>query len=322
MNQIRKKSDNHLFYEALERRLSKNHSYWPTVQQSLRREGGGYAGELRVDRELSEGRFYDSYLVLKNILVGSESSYCQIDTLVIYSKFVLILEVKNIPGILTYDEETHQLTRRRDNGPIEGMGNPVGQLQRSERMVKHFLAQHNSSIPVHGMVVFSNPASILEKPFPDCLAVHVSGLYQSLENLHQLYADHFVGCLRPSYAQQLFVLKEPKITPKKPSNLPLNLFAEIRTGILCPKCIDYKMQYRSKLWRCSQCHYKSATEHLRALQDYRILFSEDLTTNEWMNFCGLNSLVTTRRLLNESNLEVKGGNKNRKWLIHKFVSPS
>ena len=315
MNHIRKKSDYHLFYEALERRLSKNHSYFSTVQQNLRREGGGYAGELRVDRELSEGRFYDSYLVLRNILVGNETSFCQIDSLVIYSKFVLILEVKNIPGILTYDEETHQLTRRRDDGPIEGMGNPVGQIQRSERMVKRFLTQHDISIPVHGMIVFSNPASILEKPFPDCLAVHVSGLYQSLENLHQLYADQLNPQFELRNVQQLFVLKEPKITPMKPSNLPQNLFAEIRNGVLCPKCNDRKMHYSRKLWRCKQCHYKSAQEHLTTLQEYRVLFGEHLTTNEWMNFCGLKSLATTKRVLIESNLEKTGGNKNRKWVI-------
>ena len=321
MNQIRSKSDKHLFYEALDRRLSKNNSFWSTVQSTLRREGGGYAGELRVDRELGEARFYDSYVLLKHIIVGNESSYCQIDTLVIHARFILILEVKNIPGVLTYDEETHQLTRRRDNGPIEGMGNPVDQVKRSERMVRDFLEKHHVTLPVYGMIVFSNPASILERPFPDCFAIHVSGLYPALEKLHQRHVNQPTPKHDTRKIHQLFVHNEPVITFQPPTNLPTNLSAEIRTGVLCPDC-NNAMTYRSKIWRCSQCGYKNENEHLRTLQEYRVLFSEALSTKQWVEFAGLNSVTTAKRILRESNLEKIGGNKNRKWFISKSVSRS
>lgn len=274
-------------------------------------------GELRVDRELSEGQFFKSYLILKNLLVGNASSYCQIDTLVIHSEFVLLVEVKNIPGILTYDEETHQLTRRRDNGPIEGMGNPEDQLKRSERMVKNFLAQHQIQIPVHGMIVFSNPASILEKPFPNCLAIHVSGLYQALEEIHQLNVDHTSPKFDHRKVHQLFILEAPLLTPNKPTHIPSKVFSDLITGVLCPNCIGIKMQYKYRLWRCNQCQFKSASEHIKALQEYRLLFSKQLTTKQWMEFCGLSSLSTSKRMLRDSSLEKVGGNKNRKWLISK-----
>ena len=312
----RKKSDKYLFYQALERRLPKNHAYWPNVQKILRKEGGGYAGELRVDRELSETRFFDDYILLKSILVGNEASYCQIDSLIIYQKFILIIEVKNIPGILRYDEESHQLTRQRDNGPIDGMGNPEGQLQRSKRFVKRMIDQHHMTMPVHGMIVFSNPASILEKPFPS-LAIHVSGLYHALENLHQLYADQSNPHFDIRKVHQLFIQNEPALPPKKPTHIPTKIFSDLTIGVLCPDCVMTKLTYRSKFWRCPICPHKGETSHLTTLQEYRILFSEEITTKKWMDFTGMKSVATTRRMLSKSNLEKIGGNKNRKWLIRK-----
>ncbi|MCZ8537627.1 NERD domain-containing protein [Paenisporosarcina quisquiliarum] len=317
MNPTRKKSDKFIFYEALAKRLPHNHYFTPTVQSILRKESGGYAGEIRVDRELSEGQYYQSYCVLRNILVGSKEFYCQIDTLVIYKNFILIIEVKNIPGLLTYDEKTHQLTRRRDDGPIEGMGNPEDQLKRSERMVRQFLDFHKISLPVHGIIVFSNPSSILEKPFPNCLAIHVSGLYQTLEKLHRTYREHPTS---PHFdvneLHKLFLQNEPKLPPNKPSHIPTSIFSDLIVGVLCPNCDKSKLKYIHKLWRCSICKYKSETTHLTTLQEYRILFSEEITTTEWMNFTNLKSLATTKRMLSECNLERIGGNRNRKWRIH------
>jgi len=297
--------------------LSKVHSFSTTVQKTLRKEGGGYAGEIRVDRELSEGQFFDSYIVMKNLLVGNESSYCQIDSLVICSKFILIIEVKNIPGLLSYDEETHQLTRRKENDPLESMGDPENQLRRSERFVKTLLKRNYMSIPVHGMIVFSNPSSILERPFPNSIAIHVSGLYRALEKLHQSYADQHSPQFDHRKAHQLFVLNEPVLTPNKPSHIPTKVFSDLTMGVLCPDCVMTKLNYKNKYWRCSICQFKSEKSHLKTLQEYRILFSEELTTNEWMKFTGMNSETTTKRMLRASNLERIGGNKNRKWLIHK-----
>lgn len=317
MISVRKKSDKYLFYEALERRLPKCHAFWLDVQKILRKEGGGYAGELRVDRELSETRFFDDYISLKSILVGKEASYCQIDSLIICQKFILIIEVKNIPGILRYDKETHQLTRQKENGPIEGMGNPEGQLQRSKRFVKRMLDQHHMTIPVHGMIVFSNPASILEKPFPNSLAIHVSGLYQALENLHQLYADQSIPHFDTRNVHQLFIQNEPALPPIKPSYIPTKVFSDLKRGVLCPNCVLTKLDYINAFWRCSICSHKDEKSHLTTLQEYRILYSEVITTNEWMNFTGMKSVATTKRMLSKSNLEKVGGNKNRKWLIRK-----
>jgi len=312
----RKKSEKHLFYEALAKRLPQNHYYWETVQKTLRKESGGYAGELRVDRELEETQLFHEYKVLRNIVVGNPSSYCQIDTLVIHHNFILILEVKNIPGVLTYDVDTHQLTRRRDNGPIEGMGNPEAQLKRCERFINKFLSIHQLSIPVHGMIIFSNPASILAKPFPNCSAIHVSGLYQAMDKLHQLYAEnHNPPKFDPRKIQQLFERHELGFPPRRPTHIPTNVFTELINGVLCPICEKNKLNYKSKYWRCSICKFKSEDAHLKALQEYSILYSEEITTVEWKNFCGLNSLATTKRVLDESHLVKIGSKKNRKWVI-------
>lgn len=316
MNLIRRKSEKYLFYEALERRLPNSHYYLDAIQQNLRKESGGYAGELRVDRELQETRHFEEYKVLRNLFVGSNQSYCQIDTLVIHPHFIVIIEVKNIPGFLTYVEETHQLTRQRENGPVEGMGDPKSQVKRSERFVRDFLTNYKLSIPVHGMIVLSNPSSILAQPIKECLALHVSGLYETMENLHRLYADHQKS---PRFdtrkIHRLFQQHEPIMPPYRPTHIPTTIYKGIQTGVICSNCGKNKLDYKSKTWRCSHCKFKSENTHLQTLQEFSILFSQEITTVEWMNFSGLKSMATTRRVLNESNLGKTGGNKNRKWII-------
>lgn len=319
MNKTRVKSEKYLFYEALDRRLSKAHPVSQVIQNILRKEGGGYAGELRVDRELCEAHHFNSYIVMKNLLVGSEVTYCQIDSLIIYSKFILIIEVKNIPGLLTYDEVTHQFTRRKDNGPVEGMGNPVDQINRSQRLVKIFLKRFHHEIPVHGIIVFSNPSSILEKPFSDSKAIHVSGLYQALDELHRLYSNQTTPHFDSHHIHKLFESHEPSPTHTQLTPIPKYVFTELKTGVLCPNCITAQLVYKSKIWRCSICKFKSNNSHLETLQEYRLLFSSEITTKEWMRFSGLSSMETSRRMLNESYLEKTGINKNRKWFIPKTI---
>ena len=87
-----------MFYEALAKRLHSHHFYWETVQQNLRKESGGYAGELRVDRELSETQYFKDYRILRNIFVGNKDSYSQIDTLVIYQTFILVIVSEKYSG--------------------------------------------------------------------------------------------------------------------------------------------------------------------------------------------------------------------------------
>jgi hypothetical protein len=86
LNKTRVKSEKYLFYEALDRRLSKAHPVSQVIQNILRREGGGYAGELRVDRELSEAQHFNSYIVMKNLLVGIKVTNSKIKKKFIYKK--------------------------------------------------------------------------------------------------------------------------------------------------------------------------------------------------------------------------------------------
>lgn len=315
MNKTRVKSEKYLFYEALERRLSNVDALKNTLQEALRKEGGGYAGELRVDREIEESDFFKFYKLIKGLIVGNSNSYAQIDTLIIHEKFLLIIEVKNLPGLIKLDNQLHQITRQRDNGPVEGMRNPEDQLLRSERFVRKFLSFQNIPIPVHGLIVFSNPSSVLEQPFSNRSAIHVSGLHHTLENLHHMYADQLSPKFEPRKIQLLFTQHEFELNPYKPSHILSKVNTEVLQGVLCPRCINQVLMYRNKFWRCSQCNYKNTEEHRQALKEYRALFSHKVTTKEWMKFSGINSVSTASRMLQKSNLDIDGTFKNRSYVI-------
>lgn len=70
----------------------------------------GFEGEQRVDTFLADIQLSESNLILQGF--ESVNQHCfthQMDKLIVTSRFILILEVKNISGIITYDMKTNQL---------------------------------------------------------------------------------------------------------------------------------------------------------------------------------------------------------------------
>lgn len=89
--------------EALSRRLAEHHFKKKEVEKHAKNLRAGYNGEKALDFTL--GFLPEApYIILHNLRIHDGSGFFQIDTLILSPQFILITEVKNISGTVTYDE--------------------------------------------------------------------------------------------------------------------------------------------------------------------------------------------------------------------------
>ncbi|SFE88656.1 nuclease-related domain-containing protein [Alteribacillus iranensis] len=87
---------------ALERRLPHSHPKRPEIERDTAKWSAGYKGEQSIDDPLTFLPPHD-FRILHDLHLYDGSHYFQIDTLIISSCFLLIIEVINISGTLIFD---------------------------------------------------------------------------------------------------------------------------------------------------------------------------------------------------------------------------
>ncbi len=71
-------------------------------------------------------------------------------------------------------------------------------------------------------------------------------------------------------------------------------------------------------WRCSNCNSTSKSAHLRALQDYTLLFGTITTNSKLRDFLNVQSSSAVKRLLKTMNIPHTGTNKGRIYDLTSF----
>lgn len=89
--------------EALDRRLSTHHLQKENVFQKARNLRAGYKGEKSLEFTLDMLPSSD-YYIFHNLRIPDKIGFFQIDTLLFTKKYMLIIEAKNIYGIITFDD--------------------------------------------------------------------------------------------------------------------------------------------------------------------------------------------------------------------------
>ncbi len=106
------------FNEAALRRAPLNHPKIPYIEEDIRRQEAGYAGEKRVDTIL-ENLPKQKYHILQGLRLTNEIEYhFQIDIVMLSPTHLLTIEVKNLAGELTFDKKAGQLIQKIDNKQI------------------------------------------------------------------------------------------------------------------------------------------------------------------------------------------------------------
>ncbi|WP_164217298.1 nuclease-related domain-containing protein [Virgibacillus sp. YIM 98842] len=111
----------------------------------------GYEGEILFD-SLTEKLQCECY-ILNDLLLNSNNSTFQIDTLIITSETIHLFEVKNLDGDYYYDEESGKFYKI-SKIPQSEITNPLHQLDRKESLLRKLLFKHGCNLPISPSVVF------------------------------------------------------------------------------------------------------------------------------------------------------------------------
>lgn len=288
------------------RRLLKDDVEFHYFQEQYRRLDAGFAGEQKVDREWNELICPNTFYVFHNLHFMNDYQHIhQLDTLFICPQFILVLEIKNIHGRLEFDQLTHQCTRTKIDGTVEGFPNALTQTERHIRFLKSLIA--NYSLPVEGAVVLANPSAIIVNPSNALPIFHVSGLHKHLQLLFKKYLQKIIR--EDQLTQLIQTLLSKQTAPRMQTSIAPS---RIRHGVLCPKCsYQHTMFFNRGTWKCSHCHYSSIKIFTEALLDYRLLVSHSITNQQLRAFFHIHSSDTATQLLRKFRFPYTGTCRNR-----------
>ncbi|PGZ10226.1 nuclease [Bacillus cereus] len=298
--------------EALLRRLPVHHPKRNLIVENLAKHMAGYKGEQAIDYPLS---FISEkeYSVLHDVRLSNYDQYFQIDTIILSTKFLLFLEIKNIAGTLLFDAKFNQLIRIAE-GHSEGFPDPVLQIKRQEIQLKEWLSLHgfSSILPIESLVVISSPRTIIKSSDDNLLhtIIHSANLPYKIKWFESKYkknaidnVDRLVHQIMMEHSPlQHNILGQYKIEKE-----------ELLNGVQCEECLVIPMLKVKKGWRCLSCKAFSKVGHEGALRDYALLISTKCTNGKLKEFLHVSSGMVVNRLLHAMNLPHTGKNKGRKY---------
>ncbi|MBU8878308.1 NERD domain-containing protein [Bacillus sp. FJAT-29790] len=299
--------------EALLRRLPKNHPKREKIIDDLMKRMAGYNGEKRLDYYLS---FLDEkeFKIFQDLRLASGKYYFQIDTILITTKFALILECKNWAGTIYFDQTFHQVLRT-NNEKEEGFQDPLSQAEHQCRQLKGWLNAHGfPPVPIEYAVVISHSSTII-KTSPGQSQIfnkvcHAHRLLNKIDSLEKFYQADYLNVKEIGKISRTFL--------KKHVPLEINILkkydiepTEILSGVPCPKCSDLPMIYEWGKWHCSSCKISSATAHIQAVHDYFLLIKPKITNSDFRSFLQISSIHSAARLLSSMKLPYTGNKRYR-----------
>lgn len=309
--------------EILLRRLLLGHSIRPKVEKDLAKRRAGHWGEITLANYLKE-LIPDKYYIFHDLQFCIQGVHFQIDTLLISSNYILIIEAKNISGTLTFDNQFQQLIRLEDDEAFE---DPRIQALRNVRLLKRMLHRNGIQVgPIEYLVFFSNVKTKLKAAAGNqsdlskiCKARE---LFIKIDEFEDKYQKEI---FTPGKIQKIGDFLLSQHNPRK-----INILAEyklstedLRTGVCCPSCFAIPMIYVRGKWICPLCQTTSKNAFIEGINDYFYLYKSTITNSECKKFLHLPSNNIAQKLLFSLNLESTGKTKGRVYHqpIERMLSP-
>ncbi|MFB4159566.1 nuclease-related domain-containing protein [Geomicrobium sp. JSM 1781026] len=285
-------------------RLNFHHPAYPLIERDLSHEQAGFAGEQHMQYYFRQQNT-PSHGYIHQLRLNSSTDFFQIDTLLIHPHAMIIFEIKNITGQLSFDFDRQQLIRSKD-GHTDIFADPVRQAFQQKSQLKHWLGKHNiTHPPIEAYTVLTNRNAMLDPLPPHPFAKHVLRPVTALDILFNLkptseplfpHAEQLAHLLTCSH--QPYVLQPFKRYDIQPSDL--------HAGVLCPHCPCVVMHYFYGTWHCKTCGKLDASAPVRVLEDYARLFGPYIRLNELVAFLKLPDRFAARRFVKKFNFDTAG----------------
>ena len=296
--------------EALARRgvLAENEK--KILDELLWKAERGYEGEQRADAYWEDLHIAEPHALLHGFEAVNSRGYThQIDTILVTARFVLVVELKNIAGVLTYEERSHQFLRVQ-NGERMSLTDPFAQIERHKVFVKQLLDRIEVKLPVLSAVIITSSSSVLENMPERFHLFKLAGLRFKLQHWMDVYPVQDSESVISLVRNELLAHHQPRKW-QHPFGKIL-----IQRGALC-LCGEV-MRYEHGKFVC-RCGHISREFFYKGLHDYRLLVSEWITSRELRDFFFITSKDVANKLLVRSNFYYEGNTKSRRYLIPEDV---
>ncbi|MGJ7920743.1 nuclease-related domain-containing protein [Neobacillus sp. LXY-4] len=301
--------------DAVLSRIPLFHPKRAQLEEERRNYMAGYNGEKQIDHYL-DSYINGNYLYFADLRLIFENHAFQMDTLIVTPFFLVIIESKNIAGILTFEKDSTQVIREY-NGKLQGFKNPIVQVKRQKKLLTAWLKKHKfPPIPIVDLVGVADRRTII-KTSSDNRQIFQKLIYADvLEEKIKTYEDGYTKKqLSARQITKLHKLLLEEHTPALPSILKFHSIdvSELIKGIQCPICKQFSLVRQVKNWFCVKCKIYSKNAHKKAIVDYFLLISPSVSNKNLREFILVNSRHIVKKLLQSLNLPTSGSNKNRQY---------
>jgi Nuclease-related domain len=302
-----------LCIEALLRFLKPDHPAIPKIKQDLKFRRKGYKGEQ--DADYYTQLLPDEFFVLHDLRLTFNGLIFQIDTLIITTKFILIVEIKTFSGELFFNGDTGVLTISTHE-LITGADNPLIQALNHCNQLKGFLASQKFDLPpMEHLAIISNDKAVI-RCSSTSVAKHV-GTAKSLPlKVMELAKRYKKDLVKEKDIKKMARLLKKSHTPETIDILKIyNLKKEdLLLRIPCPVCLKPSMVRSGVRWHCPGCQSHSKDVHINVIKDY-LLIMKTISNKECCELLQLSSPYVAKRLLSSMDLVQTGKTKGRTYSL-------
>ncbi|QPC47184.1 nuclease-related domain-containing protein [Mangrovibacillus cuniculi] len=296
---IRKKPYALQYLEALSRRVPEDYKLTKELMNELRNRESGYIGEKNMDFYVARLPFQHTYLI---DLYLPSLGLTQIDGLLIFEQFILVLESKHISGVVSYNPSTRHLIREYAN-QVTHFSDPIAQAEFAAVQVQKMLSKvTDKEIVVEHLALLTSKHCVVTSELPENIC-RVEHLYQKVMSYLVKHKDKLI--LNESEIKaSLLQLNRPfennlsNAFPIDPQNL--------RKGIICPLCKKIVKQIPYKIYQCNSCDNSEDNLFLLAIKDYALLIDKQPINLHLRQFLQIPCRSKFRRTLQKYNVPKTG----------------
>lgn len=236
----------------------------------------GHTGELKFAGLLQEHPS-ENRIAMFDLLFESNQTEFQIDSLVMTSQTIYLLEIKYFTGDFFVENDKWFVVNS-----CKEIRNPLLQLKRTEFLFQQLLQKLKLHLTVKSYIAFNNENFTLYQAPIDLPLVFPTQLNRFIHMLNSNSRD--ITHHQTKLAERLASMH---LTESKNSRLPEYEYAELKKGIICRHCKTlFKTELNNKL-KCKKCGIVENVEAavMRNVREFNFLFPKRKITmsiiTEW-----------------------------------------
>lgn len=303
----------------MKRRVRTNHEKYEEILSELGIKEAGIFGEQSLDYYLTLLPETDTpYYIFHDLRLPYRDSHFQIDTLILFLNFYLLLEVKYLRGIIHFDPKNHQLIQEVEDKPLKALQDPILQVSNQCYKLEAWMKLKNlPDAPCEKLVVLTNPKVIVRVlSSPKIVEKHVIKSPALSGRVTPLIRKHSNSHYDKKTLNKISKLLIKDHTPLQSSPIgKYKIFpSDIITGVFCQNCTtNVVMQRIHGKWKCPNCFLLSAEAHILALIDYAWLINTEISMAELKRFLRIENNHIIRVLIRNMKLKGTGNTQSRTY---------